>query len=395
MIAWFTLISGFLTDIHLIRNFFTNRNVFHVKAVVSLSGEVTHVLRFLVSLLIGLLLIGPSAPIQALTSRTAANPVTVTGMLEWREGPGVPHYAVSIYVLITGSATELKPLVGTEVTIQGVEYSGPTAFMQKAIVVDRITARSPAAAPPDNADQPVFTPVVPDPTVSIPPRGGSRISIPEPPSLVGTSHVLLFGQVIRIAEQFYIRDLLTDTASATAIVGGEVRLEDLEDEVVGMVASPDQTVNGRKLYRVLHAVVLTRDLADVVRERESLIYVPPHSEITILLRGKKLQLDQSPIMGNGRTLLNLRSIAEGLGAEIGWDPHKRTATVRLGEREVAITVGSNRVVIRAPGQPDRLLTVEIAPVIAGGRTMVPARVISEGLGLSVSWDPVAWTVAVQ
>lgn len=339
--------------------------------------------RFLVSLFLGLLLIGLAGPIQALSPRPAAAHVAVTGMLEWREGPGIHHYAVSGYVLIAGNSLDLKPLVGTQVTVQGTEVTGPTSFMQRALLVDRITA-----------EPPISTPVVPDPSVSLPPHSGNRISIPEHPPLVGTDHLLLFGEVLRTDDQFYVRDLL-DKASTAAIIGGEIRLEELEGEIAGLVASPGPTLNGTRLYRVLHAVVLTRDLADVVRARESLIYLPPHGEISIRLRGKELRLDQSPIVGNGRTLLNLRAIAEGLGAEIAWDQQTRTATVRLDGREVVVRVGSNRIILRAPGEPDRVLTVDIAPVIAGGRTMVPARVVSEGLGLAVSWDPDSRTVVVN
>lgn len=339
--------------------------------------------RILISMFVGLLLIGLAFPVQAFSQPTAS-PLTVTGVLEWREGPGLPHYAVSGYVLITDRVQVWNSLVGAEVTVQGMELTGPTAFMQKAIVVERITS-----------DPPVSTPVVPDPSVSLPPRGGTQISIPDPPPLVGTDHVLLFGEVIRRETQFFIRDLIAGTGSATAIISGEIRLDELEGEVVGLVASPSPSGNGTRLYRVIHAVVLTRDLADVIRTRQSLIYLPPQGEISIRLRGRELRLDQSPIIGNGRTLLNLRSIAEGLGATVTWDQQTRTATVRLEGREVTVRVGSNRVVIRVAGEPDRILTVDIAPVISGGRTLVPARVISEGLGLAVSWDPISRTVAVQ
>jgi hypothetical protein len=41
------------------------------------------------------------------------------------------------------------------------------------------------------------------------------------------------------------------------------------------------------------------------------------------------------------------------------------------------------------------VTAEVPPILAGERTMVPLRIISEQLGFKVTWDPVAYSITLE
>lgn len=125
------------------------------------------------------------------------------------------------------------------------------------------------------------------------------------------------------------------------------------------------------------------------------IYLPPVREIGVWLRGKRVKMDQQPFISNGRTLVGLRAIAEALGADVTWDAETRTATITLNDRQVLVTIGQPQVILRHAGKPDVTVAGDVAPVLVGARTMVPVRILSESLGLTVSWDDATRTVNLE
>jgi hypothetical protein len=137
------------------------------------------------------------------------------------------------------------------------------------------------------------------------------------------------------------------------------------------------------------------DLADRINTGIGAIYVAPKGEISIRLRGRFVQTNQAPIIGNGRALVGLRAIAEAMGAQVAWNPETRTATVTLDDRQVSVTIGSDQASMQRTGQTATAIQADVAPVIVNGRTMVPARLLSESLGLKVSWDEPTRTIDLQ
>jgi hypothetical protein len=80
---------------------------------------------------------------------------------------------------------------------------------------------------------------------------------------------------------------------------------------------------------------------------------------------------------------------------VTWDAATDTATVTLGDRQVVVTLGSSRIVIRQSGQADQVIVGDTAPVMAGSRTLVPVRALAEALGLKVSFDGSSHTVILD
>jgi Alkaline phosphatase len=106
-----------------------------------------------------------------------------------------------------------------------------------------------------------------------------------------------------------------------------------------------------------------------------------NNQIRILIDGKQLDLDVAPQIINDRTMVPFRKIFEALGAEVSWDDTTKTATGKKDGLTVQLTVGSDTAVVN--NVPTAL---EVAAVIEDGRTLVPARFVSEQLGCNVEWD---------
>jgi len=95
-------------------------------------------------------------------------------------------------------------------------------------------------------------------------------------------------------------------------------------------------------------------------------------------------VDAPPFIKAGRTMVPLRAISEGLGAKVEYDSKSRKGkiTVILGDRKVEIWIGETTGFVNG-----KKVTLEVPPEIKKGRTFVPVRFVSEGLGCKVDWNP--------
>lgn len=106
------------------------------------------------------------------------------------------------------------------------------------------------------------------------------------------------------------------------------------------------------------------------------------------VNGVTHKMDAAPFIKDGRTLLPIRVLIEALGGSVQWNASTKTATVMLGSRTVALTIGSKTAVVN--GTP---VTLDVAPMIEGGRTFLPLRAVAENLGLDLAWEPVSQTIS--
>ena len=95
-------------------------------------------------------------------------------------------------------------------------------------------------------------------------------------------------------------------------------------------------------------------------------------------------LDAPPFIQNGKTMVPLKAISEGLGAKVEYNGkiRKGQITVKLGGKEVVVWIGETKGTVDG-----KSVTLEVPPMIKKGRTFVPVRFISEGLGCQVNWNP--------
>lgn len=111
--------------------------------------------------------------------------------------------------------------------------------------------------------------------------------------------------------------------------------------------------------------------------------------IRATLDGQPLYFDQPPISREGRLLVPLRGIFEGLGATVVSLPGGRIKATK-GATNVELQLGSRRAFV--DGQA---VTLEVPAMAINGRTLVPIRFVSEALGAEVGWDSMTKTVVIN
>jgi hypothetical protein len=118
---------------------------------------------------------------------------------------------------------------------------------------------------------------------------------------------------------------------------------------------------------------------------------PPSGEVPILFNDHHVYtrpdtLSQGRVLGaivwHGALLVPLRSMFEQMGATVTFDPSTKSVDAKTANAEVQVTLGQNQVVINGESRP-----LDVAPMMYHGALVVPIRVISEGLGAYVEWEP--------
>jgi len=122
----------------------------------------------------------------------------------------------------------------------------------------------------------------------------------------------------------------------------------------------------------------------------SAVPVSAPTGLSMVINGKAVSATVSPYVDqNSRTMVELRTIAEALGATLEWDNATRTATLTANGKIVKITIDQTAYTVDGEQK-----TMDTSAVIKSGHTMVPVRVVSEALGAAVSYDGTTKTVTI-
>lgn len=109
--------------------------------------------------------------------------------------------------------------------------------------------------------------------------------------------------------------------------------------------------------------------------------------IDIILDGKKLQLDVDPFIENDRTLIPVRGVMEGLGANVGWNAKERIVTVDKEEISIKLVIGSDIATVTREGGKEEKVQLDVPAKIVNDRTFIPGRFVTETVGAQVDWEP--------
>ncbi|OEF97490.1 stalk domain-containing protein [Desulfuribacillus alkaliarsenatis] len=101
----------------------------------------------------------------------------------------------------------------------------------------------------------------------------------------------------------------------------------------------------------------------------------------LFIKGKTLKYDVPPVIREGRTLVPVRAITEGLGAEVQWDQELKKITITKDGKEIILFLDSAEVIVN--GEAYQL---EVPAQLTNNRTLVPLRFVSEILGESVDYE---------
>lgn len=108
------------------------------------------------------------------------------------------------------------------------------------------------------------------------------------------------------------------------------------------------------------------------------------------MSGSNIIMDAAPYIKAGRTYVPVRYLGDALGATTAWDAATQTVTVTKGDKNVVLVIGSKTAKVNGAD-----VAMDVAPEITGGRTMLPARYVAEGLGYAVGWNAALQQIVIQ
>ena len=113
------------------------------------------------------------------------------------------------------------------------------------------------------------------------------------------------------------------------------------------------------------------------------------ADVSVVVDGLTVNLEVLPVIQKGRTLVPFRAIAEAMNIQVSWDDQTRTVKATDGNTSVSLQL-DNLVAYRN----ETPITLEVAPQIVSGRTLIPLRFFSEAFNCQVFWDSDQYQVSV-
>lgn len=105
------------------------------------------------------------------------------------------------------------------------------------------------------------------------------------------------------------------------------------------------------------------------------------NDIKLNVMGIDVTALAKPQIIEGRTMVPVRAIYEGVGAAVEWDSATKTITGTKDNRTVIMQIGSNDITINGI-----TTQMDAQPLIIDGSTFAPARYVAESFGYEVLWD---------
>ncbi len=106
------------------------------------------------------------------------------------------------------------------------------------------------------------------------------------------------------------------------------------------------------------------------------------------------EMDLAPFIEEYRTMVPIRFIAEGLGADIGWNGEEKKVIIDYKDKEIDFYIGNKSYTITSNGATETK-QLDIAPEIVNGRTVIPLRAAAEAMGAKLTWNSDILMVVIE
>ncbi len=106
------------------------------------------------------------------------------------------------------------------------------------------------------------------------------------------------------------------------------------------------------------------------------------ADVKVLFNNETLELLAAPELKEGISIAPLREIFEASDGVLYWYPVEKRVTASRPGTEMSMTIGDPRITVN-----DQTRTLEVAPYIKQGRTMVPLQFLADTLDVTVTFNP--------
>lgn len=184
-------------------------------------------------------------------------------------------------------------------------------------------------------------------------------------------------------------------SDAGAVVNGKVT-ERIDYQVNGKKVNKASYVAAVKKYTVENKMIDTgyspeggdKDDCKDYTKKGSAIHNSVKEDIKLVINGQQIQGDHvAPVQIGGSTLVPIRVVSQYLGAEISWK--NPIITVTKGGKVIKLALNNKTALIN-----NQKVTLDVAPTIVDGVTMVPLRFVTENLSATTKWNNKTQTVEI-
>ncbi|OPH47103.1 hypothetical protein BC351_11360 [Paenibacillus ferrarius] len=110
--------------------------------------------------------------------------------------------------------------------------------------------------------------------------------------------------------------------------------------------------------------------------------------IKLFMNEKRLtSTEVEPRIVSGNTIVPVRIIVQEIGAKVTWDPAARKVTIVKDDVNIQLVIDNKTAVINGKKE-----TMEVAPIIENGNTMLPLSFIGSRMGIEFKWDALTSSV---
>ena len=110
-------------------------------------------------------------------------------------------------------------------------------------------------------------------------------------------------------------------------------------------------------------------------------------EERIKVRGMNLKFDVPPVIKEGRTLIPVRAIMNGLGAAVEWNAEEKTVTITREDKIIVLNLlpdpDTGKFTATVNGEA---IELDVPAQLISNRTFVPLRFVAQTLGEAVNYD---------
>ncbi|WP_248481160.1 copper amine oxidase N-terminal domain-containing protein [Tepidibacter aestuarii] len=125
-----------------------------------------------------------------------------------------------------------------------------------------------------------------------------------------------------------------------------------------------------------------------IKENNENTYVLPVE--SIISEDLNMKFDTPPVIKYGRTLVPVRAISEGLGADVKWNAEEKKVIITKDDSEIILSLEDGKAYVNGEEKE-----IDVPAEIMCNRTIVPLRFIAENLGLDVDYDKETETIELE
>lgn len=163
-------------------------------------------------------------------------------------------------------------------------------------------------------------------------------------------------------------------------------IPDKKDEVVEQTKLQEETTQAEKVKEPSKEInKVTKEVIKNSRDRV-LTNTVKKVKFKIGINGSSVGIQEDILEQEGRTMLQLRNIAEALDFKVQFNIADKVAIIEKNDLRIEFPLGCNVAIVNGKVVPIDTNNDKVRSIVVNGRTYLPVRFIAESLGLKVDFN---------